>query len=130
MRRRLLAVGVVGALLVVGVGVALVAADGDDGPTIEVTDGEGPADHDYVIPRGTAERIAAGEEVAIVPQRLEAKVGETIRIRNDDDAGANVGIFYVGAGETVRMTFTSPGELKGTCDVHPSGEFTIAVSAA
>ncbi len=91
---------------------------------------DGSVDYDFVIPPGTQDKINAGELVEIVPQRLDVEVGESIRIRNDDDRGAFVGIFYVGAGEVVRMRFTTPGELKGACDVHPSGEFIIDVAEA
>jgi plastocyanin len=86
--------------------------------------------HEYVIPYGTANRIAGGEKVAIVPQTLNVKVGDTIRIVNQDSFGSQVGIFHVGAGETVTMKFTTPGKLTGSCDVHPSGQFTIDVRDA
>jgi hypothetical protein len=125
----LVAVGVVA----LGVVAAVVVFDrgGEPRPAeLAVLDPEGEVDHDYVIPEGTAARIARGEPIEIVPQELDVTVGESIRIRNDDNSGASVGIFYVGAGEVVRMQFTTPGELKGICDVHPSGEFTINVRDA
>lgn len=87
-----------------------------------------PANYDYLIPAGTAARIAAGRPFDVVPQRLDVKVGETIRIRNQDSVGAEVGVFFVGPGETVSMKFTKPGVLRGKCTVHRSGEFTINVT--
>ena len=126
---RRLAVLFAGVALVAG----LVACGGDetgDAAKLEVLEAEGSVDYDFVIPPGTQDKIRAGELVEIVPQRLDVEVGESIRIRNDDDRGAFVGIFYVGAGEVVRMRFTTPGELKGACDVHPSGEFIIDVAEA
>ena len=124
--RRTLACVVVGALALVGA-----ACGSDEQADIEVLeDGSRPVTHEYVIPFGTAQRIEGGELIAIVPQRLDVKVGDTIRIRNDDAFGAQVGIFHVGAGETVTMRFTTPGTLTGACDVHPSGEFTIRVRDA
>jgi plastocyanin len=91
---------------------------------------DSPADYEYLIPYGTQRRIASGEKIEIMPERLEVEVGESIRITNEDNKGAFVGIFYVGAGETVRMKFTTPGELSGKCEVSSSGEFTIAVQEA
>ncbi|MFV0316265.1 MAG: hypothetical protein ACK5O2_04805 [Microthrixaceae bacterium] len=88
----------------------------------------GDYDYDYVIPDGTSVRLDLGEEVEIVPQELDVKVGERIRIVNEDSRGAAVGIFWVPANRTVAMEFTSPGSLTGACDVHPSGEFTINVT--
>ncbi len=95
-------------------------ADADDASTFE---------YDYTIPLGTAERIDAGEAVEIVPAELTVKVGEAIRIVNEDDEGHVVGVFFVGAGETMTQRFTAPGELSGACSVHSDGEFTLRVVA-
>lgn len=86
-------------------------------------------EYDYVIPEGTAARIEAGEAIDIVPRELNVHVGEAIRIVNDDDEGHVVGVFYVGAGETLTKSFTAPGELSGSCTVHSAGEFTLRVEA-
>lgn len=85
------------------------------------------ADYEYRIPGGTAERITAGETVEILPAQLTVKVGEVIRIVNEDAAGHFVGIFYVGPGETVTQRFASPGEFSGLCTIHPSGQITLSV---
>ena len=111
---------------------ALVAcSDESDSRSIVVTDvgDTGAFDHDFVIPLGTADQIAAGEEVEIVPRELVVKVGDSIRIVNEDDRGHAVGVFYVGAGETLTQRFESPGILEGLCDIHPSGSFTLRVEA-
>ena len=87
-----------------------------------------PADIRFVVPAGTHDRIAAGEEVDIVPRVLEAEVGDVIEVVNEDDRTAQVGVFVVGPGQTVRQRFTSPGTLEGICEVHPDGVFTIEVT--
>ena len=61
--------------------------------------------------------------------RLEATVGETIRIVNEDDRGHLVGPFFVPAQTTLNQTFSSPGEFIGECTVHPSGEIRVIISA-
>lgn len=126
---------VVGAIVVVlfGSGVAVLVATrddrADDNATLEVLqENEGQVDYDYVIPAGTQDAKLRGELVEIMPSSLDVQVGESIRIRNDDDAGAMVGIFYVGAGEVVSMRFTTPGTLSGACDVSADGTFTINVA--
>ncbi len=129
MRRRPVAGLVV--LVVALVPFALVAGcGGDDRASIEVVEGDGAVTHEYVIPFGTAQRLEGGEKIELVPQTLKVEVGDSIRIRNEDAYGSQVGIFHVGAGETVTMKFTKPGTLTGACDVHPSGVFTIDVRAA
>jgi hypothetical protein len=104
--------------------------DGDAGgaPRLEEAGEVAEAEHDYVIPPGTGDALDAGEDIEILPQVLEAEVGETIRIVNDDDRGHVVGIFFVGAGETLTQTFTAPGEFSGSCTVHTDGEFTLRVT--
>lgn len=84
-------------------------------------------DWDYVIPAGTADRLAAGEVVEIVPSELRVTVGDTIRIVNDDVVDHIVGVFYVRAGSTLTQQFQSTGVLAGECSVHPSGQFTLTV---
>jgi len=120
--RRLLALLLSAALLTSACG-------GDESDTVVVSDVDnvGEFDHDYLIPAGTSERVDAGEEVEIVPAELEVAVGDTIRIVNDDSEGHVVGVFYVGAGETLTQRFDSAGTLSGECSVHPSGSFTLRV---
>jgi plastocyanin len=108
----------------------LVACSGDEQVQVEVLDDLSEVLHEFVVPVGTEAALDAGETVELVPQVLDVRVGDSIRIRNEDVSTAQVGIFNVAAGETVTMRFTTPGELVGECDVHPSGEFRIRVSEA
>lgn len=109
------------------------SSGGDDGDSVtgvavvSDVDDAGVFEHDYRIPPGTAQRIAAGEEVEIVPAELVVQVGDAIRIVNDDTDGHVVGVFYVGAGETLTQRFERPGVLEGECSVHPSGSFSLRV---
>lgn len=90
---------------------------------------EGAVEHDYVIVPGTAERLARGERVDVVPRVIEARVGDVIRVRNDDVDAAFVGPFFVEAGETVAQRATSPGVLEGVCTTHSDGKLTFVVRA-
>lgn len=87
------------------------------------------ADYDYVIPAGAGEALDRGTPLSILPARLDATVGQTIQIVNEDDRGHLVGPWFVGAGETLRQTFASPGEFTGDCSVHPSGQIRVIISA-
>lgn len=120
----------VAALAVAGLGWTTVGfADGSSTPEIGRADATVAADHEYHIPAGTGERLDQGELIEIIPAELEVRVGEVIRIVNDDDRGHVIGAFYVGAGETLSQRFSTPGELSGECSVHPSGSFTLTVRA-
>ena len=132
-RTRLVAILLLIPLVILG-GYLLGSRSGNDGGSVS----DGVSDvgddvefaEDFVIPAGTAEQIEAGEEVEIVPQELVMETGESIRIVNEDDVGHVVGVFYVGAGETLTQRFDTPGELSGECSVHPSGSFTLRVVEA
>ena len=107
-----------------------------------------------MVPEGTAERLAWGYEVEIVPQPLEVRVGDRIRVRNDDSEFARLGIFdvrasdilnrdaaeiFTGENKWVMDTLRRVGELEGIvfsdssggCGVPPSDvqTFTIDVRA-
>lgn len=103
---------------------------GDDGDgVIDVTRADDATEfqHDYLIPAGTAARIAGGEAIEIVPAELVVEVGDALRIVNEDSADHIVGVFFVAAGETLTQRFNSEAVLEGECSVHPSGSFTLRV---
>lgn len=109
--------------------VFVAAACGGDEAGLDVdVDPQGPADHAFVIPVGAGEALDAGNPLEILPAELPVRVGEIIEIVNEDDRGHLVGPFYVGAGETLRQQFASPGEYIGECTVHPSGQIVVTVT--
>ena len=112
---------------VVALSLLAVACSSEAEPLVSADPDAAAFDYDYLIPVGTADRISDGEPVEILPAELAVRVGEVIRIVNEDDEGHFVGIFYVGAGETVTQRFTSVGEFVGNCTVHPSGTLTLEV---
>lgn len=82
---------------------------------------------EYVVPDGAAARIARGERVAIMPDVLELRVGDTLRIRNEDVVGATVGPYTVEAGREFTLTYGAPGVFTGACDYSEDGTFRIVV---
>lgn len=109
------------------VGLLASCSGGEDGLTFDDS-ATLDADYEFVIPLGAGERIDAGEPLEILPARLDVRVGEVIRIVNNDDRGHLVGPFYVGANEELSQQFSSPGELIGECTVHPSGQLIVSVT--
>ena len=111
------------------VGAAGCGDDDDAGPGFTPDSGIVDATYEYTIPLGAGEALDAGEPLEILPGTLDATVGESIVIVNEDTRGHNVGPWFVGAGETLRQTFSSPGSFEGICTVHPSGQLVLNVSA-
>ena len=107
---------------------AIVAAcGGEPAALIEDETALGDADYAYVIPLGAGEALDDGQPLEILPGEMTVTVGEVIEIVNEDDRGHLVGPFFVGAGETLRQRFASPGEFVGVCTVHPSGELRLEI---
>ena len=119
------------AAIALGLALPLVTAcSGSDpgaGPGFSVEDGTGAATYEYTIPAGAGEALDSGTPLEILPGTLDATVGETIQIVNLDERGHNIGPWFVGANETMRQEFTSPGTFEGVCTVHPSGELVLRV---
>ncbi|HTO00812.1 MAG TPA: hypothetical protein VL068_09085 [Microthrixaceae bacterium] len=94
-----------------------------------------PVTHEFVIPAGTAVKLARGEDVGIIPERLKVRLGDKIKVRNDDTQWARLGLFDVAPGETVSMAFNTPGEMEGVifsdesagCGAIPSDADTFIV---
>ncbi len=119
------------AALVIALVAVAVAAVGcsPSAPQVEAAGRNATVDKRYVIPAGTAKRIAAGESVRVLPERLTLKVGQVISIRNDDDAGQIVGPFFVAAHSSMTERFTTPGHFVGKCSVHLSGQIVLDVTS-
>jgi plastocyanin len=102
----------------------------DNLPGVGSVLGSQSATYEFFIPEGASDRLAAGEDLDIVPGRFAAKVGESVKIVNHDRRGHNVGLWYVGPGETVIQKFTSAGTYQGLCTVHPTGALVVEVTEA
>lgn len=129
-RAQVLVLAIALPLLLVGAYLVGSRSGGDDSDgVIDVTRADDATEfqHEYLIPPGTAERIAAGEAIEIVPAELVVEVGDALRIVNEDSADHIVGVFFVAAGETLTQRFNSVAVLEGECSVHPSGSFTLRV---
>lgn len=123
-------------LALVGIGVVIVIATallwprlggGSDGSSLVRPAAVRRPDLVFVVPPGTADALRQGESVDIIPNPLQVRVGQTVRIRNLDDASQVVGPFFVRAHETVTQRFVAPGRLSGTCALHPSGQLEIVI---
>lgn len=86
-----------------------------------------PATIQIVVPAGTQDRLDAGEQVVVMPTRLEFRVGDMIRIRNDDDVTQSVGPYVVEAGEEMVLQYGAPGVYEGYCPLSNGERYEIVV---
>ena len=103
------------ALAVTGFIVATIALG--SGSTIEV-----------VIPDGTGAAVDAGDDVDVVPSLIEASVGDTITLVNQDSRPHVVGPWTVMPGTEYSFTFTEPGDFSGACSAHPDKAVRIVAT--
>jgi len=82
----------------------------------------------YVIPHGTAERLAAGEDFDILPSRIEMRTQDTLVIDNQDHDAFSVGGLRVAAEQTMTYRFSKPGSYGGSCELHAGGSVDIVVT--
>lgn len=82
---------------------------------------------EYVVPKGAAVRIARGEKVEVMPARVWLRLGDTLRIRNDDVIDQAVGGYLVKAGRSLDLKYGAPGSYELECAVSEGGSFTIVV---
>ncbi len=92
----------------------------------------GPRELVYVIPRGTASRLAAGGDLRVLPSRIRLTLGvqDVLVLRNEDDVRQSFGPASLEAGQTYRLPFRAPAELSLSCSAHQDGQITIAVEPA
>ena len=84
----------------------------------------------YVIPRGSSERLAAGEEVVQFPNELVFTVGDTLIIENQDDAVHVFGPFTILPQTTLTKRFTNARVYQNVCTFHQDGQMTLTVNPA
>ncbi|HQV56682.1 MAG TPA: hypothetical protein PKV27_01635 [Ilumatobacteraceae bacterium] len=85
------------------------------------------ADFQWVIPLGTADKVALGTHDKIFPAVLYVKVGQSIRIVNEDTIPYTVGPFSIGAKQTLEQVMRSPGTFEGECTTHKGARFLMIV---
>lgn len=87
----------------------------------------GPARIEFVIPAGTAERVAAGEAVPSIPAKESFIVGDVLVLRNEDRVNHELGPFWIPAGTTLTIPLERAASLNYVCTIHPSGYFGLEV---
>lgn len=97
------------------------------GPVTACGDDREPQTVEVVVPAGTQDRLDAGEEVDVMPARIELRVGDTLHLRNEDDVDQTVGPYFVTAGGNLSLTYSVPGRYEGYCPLSGSDGYEIVV---
>ena len=84
----------------------------------------------FVIPPGTAQQLANGEEVISFPNDLTFVVGDTIVIDNQDDAVHTFGPFTILPHTTLTKRFNTAKVYQNSCTFHQGRQMTLVVNPA
>lgn len=87
-------------------------------------------EHTFEIPAGTAARLAAGEQVEVLPADLRLNLQDRLVVINRDDRAHQVGPFTVAPGERLVRDFAETVSFSGFCSLHPDGGIDINVRPA
>jgi len=120
-RSRILTLGGAFALLLAALVLAIVVFSGEESRE--------PKTFRYVIPAGTGDRVAAGEEVEIVPARLVVHIGDRLLLRNKDDVQHHMGPLLVDPNGLLSMNFSDEGTIEGVCTLNEAGQAKIIVKS-
>jgi len=86
-----------------------------------------PQTIEIVVPPGTADLLAAGELVDVMPTRIVMRAGDTLHIRNEDKAAHPVGPHMVKAEREVSFVYRTPGTYEGYCPLSKTERYVIYV---
>jgi hypothetical protein len=84
----------------------------------------------FEIPKGTWERRMAGDDVAILPARIDLTLGvhDVLLLRNLDDVPQVFGPTVLMPGQSFRLPFEVASSYSFACTAHASGEMTVVVA--
>ncbi len=88
--------------------------------------GRTPERREILIPAGTADLIAAGQNPLDLPANWSFRSGDVLVLDNRDDVGHYVGAWFSPYGEVTEVTVTSSATV--FCTLHPAGQIYIDVT--
>jgi len=75
---------------------------------------------ELVIPAGTAERVAAGEEPPSIPKEMVFVIGDRLLVRNEDSVPHELGALYIPPGSSASLTMDDANKYTLGCTFTPS----------
>ena len=80
-----------------------------------------------IIPRGTAEKVARGEQPPSIPKGMTFVVGDTLLVKNDDVVDHKLGPLWIPANSTAQLSLDQQESLSYECTFQPGKYFGLDV---
>ena len=79
-----------------------------------------PQEIQLVIPDGTAERVAAGEAVTTIPDKMVFMIGDTLVVKNEDIVDHQLGPLWVPPKSSAKLVMEQAEKYAYSCSFQPS----------
>ncbi len=79
------------------------------------------------IPRGTAEKVARGEQPPSIPQDMVFVVGDTLVVKNEDDVDHKLGQLWIPASSSAQLALNEEQNMAFECSFQPGNYFGLDV---
>lgn len=86
-----------------------------------------PKTIELVIPNGTAERVAQGEENIAIPEEMTFVVGDVLLVRNEDVVDHQLGPLWIPAGRSASLRFDTSEKLAYECSFVVGNYFGVDI---
>ena len=87
-----------------------------------------PEEITLVIPTGTAEQVARGEQPPAIPDSMSFVVGDTLIIRNEDSVDHKLGQLWIPANSSAQLSLDQEQDFAYECSFQPGNYFGLDVN--
>lgn len=86
-----------------------------------------PKEITLVIPNGTAEQVARGEQPPTIPENMAFVVGDTLIVKNEDNADHKLGPLWIPANTSAQLQLKTEESFAYECSFQPGKYLGIDV---
>ncbi len=89
-----------------------------------------PKEITLVVPKGTAEKVARGEQPPSIPQNMTFVVGDTLIVKNEDSVDHKLGPLWIPANSSAQLSLDQEESLAYECSFQSRKYFDLDVREA
>jgi len=78
-----------------------------------------PREITLLIPRGTAEQVARGEQPPTIPENMAFVVGDTLTVKNEDTVDHKLGPLWIPANSSAQLSLDTEESFAYECSFQP-----------